>query len=118
MDHLLFMNSKTLFKVRSHDALAMLEHALTASCLCPLAPLQYQRKDPVGKNRLPVMVHVNYHPDKAREACMTALSHSCWILRGACACAPVLQWDRMKAVVRRWVDGDVKALDGFPDGSQ
>lgn len=39
----------------------------------------------------PVSVHVNYHPDK---------------------------FERMKAVVKRYVDGDMHALDAFPDGSQ
>ncbi|KAL4430612.1 hypothetical protein ABPG77_005852 [Micractinium sp. CCAP 211/92] len=39
----------------------------------------------------PVSVHVNYHPDK---------------------------FERMKAVVKRYVDGDMHALDKFPDGSQ
>jgi hypothetical protein len=24
------------------------------------------------------------------------------------------QWERMKAVIRRWVDGDTHALDKFP----
>ncbi|CAD7701899.1 unnamed protein product [Ostreobium quekettii] len=38
----------------------------------------------------PVAVHVNYHPDK---------------------------WPRMKAVVKRYVDGDVDALSSFPTGS-
>lgn len=65
LDHLLYMNSKTLFK--------------------------FQRHDPNGKNRLPIVVHVNYHPDK---------------------------WERMKAIIRRWVDGDTAALDSFPDGSE
>ena len=36
------------------------------------------------------MIHVNYHPDK---------------------------WDRMKALMRYYFDGDKKALDKFPDGS-
>ena len=61
MDHLLFMNSKTLFKVRP------LVHANvgTSPSRC-VWPSQFQRKDPGGKNRLPVMVHINYHPDKVR----------------------------------------------------
>ena len=65
LDHLLWMNSKTLFK--------------------------FQRHDSAGRNRKPVVVHVNYHPDK---------------------------WERMKAVVQRWVNGDAKALDAFPGGSE
>ena len=40
---------------------------------------------------LPVMVHVNYHPDKL---------------------------DRMKGVVRYFLGGDREALEGFPDGSE
>lgn len=51
---------------------------------------KYMRKDARWRNHKPVMVHVNYHPDK---------------------------WDRMKAIVKRWVDGDAKALDPFPNGS-
>ncbi|KAL4437001.1 hypothetical protein ABPG75_004140 [Micractinium tetrahymenae] len=39
----------------------------------------------------PVSVHVNSHPDKL---------------------------ERMKAVVKRYVDGDMHGLDGLPDGSQ
>jgi arabinosyltransferase len=61
-----FMNSKFLFKVLRHDAG---RYAATK----------------------PVMVHVNYHPDK---------------------------FERMKAVVKRYVDGEKAALDPFPDGSQ
>eukprot|EP00898_Chlorokybus_atmophyticus_P001143 jgi/Chlat1/2029/Chrsp159S02332 len=38
----------------------------------------------------PVMVHMNYHPDKH---------------------------ERMKGVWRRYIDGDAHALDSFPDGS-
>lgn len=48
------------------------------------------RKDASLANHLPVTVHVNYHPDKH---------------------------PRMLAVVRRYVDGEVHALDSFPDGS-
>jgi len=61
-----FMNSKVLFKHLRHDA-----------GLYPSAE--------------PVMVHVNYHPDKL---------------------------ERMLAVVKRYVDGDKNALDRFPDGSE
>lgn len=43
------------------------------------------------ERHMPVSVHVNYHPDK---------------------------FERMKAVVKRYVDKDLKALDSFPDGSQ
>lgn len=39
----------------------------------------------------PVSVHVNYHPDK---------------------------FERMKAVVKRYVEGDMHALDSYPDGSE
>ncbi len=28
------------------------------------------------------------------------------------------KFERMKAVVRRYVDGDARALDAFPDGSE
>ena len=45
----------------------------------------------MGRNRQPIVVHVNYHPDK---------------------------WERMKAVVQRWVTGDTAALDAFPGGSE
>jgi hypothetical protein len=73
LDHLLFMNSKTLFKVRARveqHAASRTSAALTA---CRRAPRQFQRKDPVGKNRKPVMVHINYHPDKA---CINAAPHT------------------------------------------
>uniref|UniRef100_A0A6M2F228 Glycosyltransferase n=1 Tax=Populus davidiana TaxID=266767 RepID=A0A6M2F228_9ROSI len=64
MDIFLFMNSKVLFKT--------------------------VRKDPALKKLKPVIVHVNYHPDKLR---------------------------RMQAVVDFYVDGKKDALDPFPDGS-
>uniref|UniRef100_A0A061SJT2 Glycosyltransferase cazy family gt77-like protein n=1 Tax=Tetraselmis sp. GSL018 TaxID=582737 RepID=A0A061SJT2_9CHLO len=64
MDIYKFVNSKTLFKSlrggRGSDA-----------------------------NRKPVMVHINYHPDK---------------------------WQRMKAVIKRYLKGDSHALDGYPLG--
>ncbi|KAI4376038.1 hypothetical protein MLD38_013838 [Melastoma candidum] len=64
MDLYLFMNSKVLFKtVRKDSSLSKLR---------------------------PVIVHVNYHPDKL---------------------------PRMKAVVKFYVDGKQDALDPFPDGS-
>lgn len=40
---------------------------------------------------LPVMVHINYHPDKH---------------------------ERMKAVIKYYIDKDSKALDPFPGGSE
>lgn len=40
---------------------------------------------------LPSMVHVNYHPDK---------------------------FERMQAVWAKYVEGDARALDKFPDGSE
>jgi hypothetical protein len=64
MDIFLFMNSKVLFKT--------------------------VRKDPALKKLKPVIVHVNYHPDKLR---------------------------RMQAVVEFYVNGKKDALDPFPDGS-
>lgn len=64
MDIYLFMNSKVLFKK--------------------------VRKDGYLKKLKPVIVHVNYHPDKL--------------------------W-RMKAIVEFYVDGKQDALDSFPDGS-
>jgi hypothetical protein len=64
MDMFLFMNSKVLFKT--------------------------VRKDPALKTLKPVIVHVNYHPDKLR---------------------------RMQAVVEFYVNGKQDALDPFPDGS-
>ncbi|KAJ4850414.1 Arabinosyltransferase rra3 [Turnera subulata] len=65
MDIYLFMNSKVLFKtVRKNDNLSKLK---------------------------PVIVHINYHPDKL---------------------------PRMKAVVEFYVNGKKDALKGFPDGSE
>lgn len=64
MDIYLFMNSKVLFKT--------------------------VRKDANLKKLKPVIVHVNYHPDK---------------------------FPRMKAVVDYYVNGKQDALDAFPDGS-
>ncbi|GAU15326.1 hypothetical protein TSUD_03950 [Trifolium subterraneum] len=65
MDMYLFMNSKILFKT--------------------------VRKDAKLKKLKPVIVHVNYHPDKLA---------------------------RMKAVVEFYVNGKQDALDSFPDGSE
>ncbi|GAB4859319.1 Arabinosyltransferase rra3 [Ancistrocladus abbreviatus] len=65
MDYYLFMNSKVLFKT--------------------------VRKDHNLKKLKPVIVHVNYHPDKL---------------------------SRMQAVVEYYVNGRQDALDSFPDGSQ
>ncbi|KAL2504116.1 Nucleotide-diphospho-sugar transferase family protein [Abeliophyllum distichum] len=65
MDFYLFMNSKVLFKT--------------------------VRKDANLKKLKPVIVHVNYHPDKL---------------------------SRMLAVVEFYVNGKQDALDSFPDGSQ
>ncbi|KAJ6814639.1 arabinosyltransferase RRA2-like [Iris pallida] len=64
MDMYLFMNSKVLFKT--------------------------VRKDDQLKKLKPVIVHVNYHPDKL---------------------------SRMKAVIEFYVDGKQDALNNFPDGS-
>ncbi|KAG0473324.1 hypothetical protein HPP92_014709 [Vanilla planifolia] len=65
MDMYLFMNSKVLFKtVRKEDQLRKLQ---------------------------PVIIHVNYHPDKL---------------------------PRMKAIVDFYVNGKQNALDSFPDGSE
>ncbi|KAM0950419.1 putative nucleotide-diphospho-sugar transferase, arabinosyltransferase R [Dioscorea sansibarensis] len=65
MDMYLFMNSKVLFKT--------------------------VRKDANLRKLKPVIVHVNYHPDKL---------------------------PRMKAVVEFYVNGKQTALDPFPDGSE
>ena len=65
MDYYLFINSKVLFKT--------------------------VRKDAKLKKLKPVIVHVNYHPDKL---------------------------PRMKAVVEFYVNGKQDALERFPDGSQ
>ncbi|GMJ02653.1 reduced residual arabinose 3 [Hibiscus trionum] len=65
MDFYMFMNSKVLFKT--------------------------VRKDDKLKKLKPVIVHVNYHPNKL---------------------------ERMKAVVEFYVDGKRDALDAFPDGSE
>ncbi|XP_078155226.1 arabinosyltransferase RRA2-like [Carex rostrata] len=65
MDIYLFMNSKVLFKtVRKNSSLKKLK---------------------------PVIVHLNYHPNK---------------------------FERAKAVVEFYLNGNQKALDGFPDGSE
>lgn len=64
LDFYLFMNSKVLFKT--------------------------VRKDPKLKKLKPVIVHVNYHPDKL---------------------------SRMRAVVEFYIDGKQDALDPFPVGS-
>ncbi|GMH33869.1 hypothetical protein BSKO_01703 [Bryopsis sp. KO-2023] len=60
-----FMNSKYLFK--------------------------FVRYKPKAEQPDPVMVHINYHPDKA---------------------------NRMKAVIKRYAMGDEHALDSFPGGSE
>jgi arabinosyltransferase len=65
MDIYLFMNSKVLFKT--------------------------VRKDPQLRKLKPVIVHLNYHPDKS---------------------------DRMRAVIEFYVNGKQNALDHFPDGSE
>ena len=49
------------------------------------------RHDPRYDDHVPVMVHVNYHPDKH---------------------------PRMLAIVKRYVTGDAKALTPFPSGSE
>lgn len=61
-----FMNSKFLFK-----------------------DVRHRSKD--RQPAMPVMVHINYHPDKH---------------------------ERMRAVVQYYVDGDEHALDRFPGGSE
>ena len=66
MDYYKFMNSKILFKHLRHNA------GMFASVK-------------------PVMVHVNYHPDK---------------------------FERMKAVWAKYIEGDDRALQPFPDGSE
>jgi len=65
MDFYLFMNSKVLFKT--------------------------VRKDAGLKKLKPVIVHLNYHPNKL---------------------------ERMKAVIEFYVNGKQDALDHFPDGSE
>ncbi|XP_021741982.1 arabinosyltransferase RRA3-like [Chenopodium quinoa] len=65
MDFYTFMNSKVLFKT--------------------------VRKDPNLKKLKPVIIHINYHPDKL---------------------------PRMRAVVDYYFNGKQDALDSFPDGSQ
>jgi len=49
------------------------------------------RHDSRYDDHVPVTVHVNYHPDKH---------------------------PRMLAIVKRYVDGDTKALTPFPSGSE
>lgn len=65
LDYYLFMNSKVLFKT--------------------------VRKDAKLKKLKPVIVHINYHPNKL---------------------------PRMKAVVEFYINGKQDALDSFPDGSE
>lgn len=65
MDIYLFMNSKVLFKTI--------------------------RKDPELRKRKPVIVHINYHPDKL---------------------------PRMKAAVDFYVNGKDDALEPFPTGTK
>ena len=60
-----FMNSKVLFKEVRHQ--------------------------PRSAQVAPVMIHVNYHPDK---------------------------YERMLAAIKFYVDGDDKALQSFPSGSE
>jgi arabinosyltransferase len=65
MDRMQFMNSKTLFKIVRH------------------MPKDQQPK--------PVMVHMNYHPNKE---------------------------ERMKGAIKYYWKGDLKGLDAFPGGSE
>ncbi|KAG7675171.1 hypothetical protein Ndes2526B_g08029 [Nannochloris sp. 'desiccata'] len=65
MDRLKFMNSKTLFKIVRHM--------------------------PRAQQPNPVMVHMNYHPDKV---------------------------ERMKGAIEYYWNGNMKALDPFPGGSE
>lgn len=66
MDINIFMNSKILFKFLRHDKGRF-------------------------ENHTPVMIHVNYHPDK---------------------------FERMKAIIKRYREGNMHALDAFPNGSE
>ncbi|CAI0377223.1 unnamed protein product [Linum tenue] len=66
MDYYIFMNSKVLFKTVRKDG-------------------------ELRKKVKPVIVHVNYHPDKL---------------------------PRMRAIVEFYVNGDQEALKSFPDGSE
>ena len=50
-----------------------------------------------------------------------AMAHSprpCVALCLVCHVPRAEKFERMKAVVKRYVDKDMKALDAFPDGSQ
>jgi hypothetical protein len=49
------------------------------------------RHDPNLRSLFPVTIHVNYHPNKL---------------------------ERMQAIVRRYIENKMDALDSFPDGSQ
>lgn len=96
LDFELFMNSKTLFKFLRYSGQKYIDHR-------------------------PVMIHVNYH------------SSTLAVARGWPGPAGVEPWmlarllphpsftspladkfERMGAVVKRYVDGDLKALDDFP----
>lgn len=96
-----FMNSKVLFtRVRhelsdavsaaaSDDGAEVASSSSTSSSgsSSPSSSLPF----PPPSFQLPVMVHVNYHPDKH---------------------------ERMRGVVRYFLGGDSGALDNFPDGSE
>ena len=94
-----FMNSKILFtKVRHELADAVVgesesgsEAKGSSSSSSSSSAFSSPPSFPPPSFPLPVMVHVNYHPDKL---------------------------DRMKGVVKYFLGGDAGALEGFPDGSE
>jgi hypothetical protein len=49
---------------------------------------------------------------------LTAPNLACRPPWAALCCLCAEKFERMKAVVKRYVDKDMKALDSFPDGSQ
>ena len=71
----------------SGATLRLLTHA--GAVVCMRLRLQYIRHNEHYVGVLPVMVHINYHPDK---------------------------WERMKAVIDFYQNGKHEALEAFPDG--
>lgn len=88
-----FMNSKTLFKS--------------------------VRGDPFWKDTVPVLVHVNYHSNKVRAKCNdekqpnACASREPWLLTPFNTHMSTRQFERMLAIVDRYVNNKKDALDRF-----
>lgn len=104
MDHLQFMNSKTLFKVRVARGAGQRSRSHPSRPPWPAVSAQRSGwQEPAaghGAHQLP--------PGQG-----AAVRHA-WSRPAALRTRVAPQWERMKAVIRRWVDGDTKALDAFP----